>query len=362
VYIDGRRKSGDVIKIKQGTIPPKDLQSRHLWSRDFPNWESDCAVSVKAPPYNAKGDGWTDDSEAIQRAINENKVVFLPKGYYSIERTIKLNANTNLIGVGGHLSIIMARKDGKGFKNLKNPMPLVESGNFKNAETVIAFCGLYAPKSVQGAYALKWQSGYRSIVRSLNFIIQPLYGYKHPKSPRNPNRPFVVVTKNGGGKWYNFFMGGYKMQGKRYRHLLIHDIQGPFSIYQCNPEYALSDSNMEICNSKYVNIYGFKSEGNRCVLSIEDSDHIFVFGYGGNAAALENKALFIIRNTPNFLMANTVDFPHLPHKRSSHPGIGRGVDPRDWHIIMEETQGMVYKTIPLERPVLYSRGRPISNY
>ena len=48
-------------------------------------------ANVKDAPYNAKGDSFTDDTNAIQKAIDENEYVFIPKGYYRITKTIKLN-------------------------------------------------------------------------------------------------------------------------------------------------------------------------------------------------------------------------------------------------------------------------------
>lgn len=40
------------------------------------------AVNVKAAPYNAKGDGVTDDTAAIQAALDSGKPVFIPAGTY----------------------------------------------------------------------------------------------------------------------------------------------------------------------------------------------------------------------------------------------------------------------------------------
>ena len=52
----------EVRDIEVGQAPPGDLQARHLWSAQFPSFESPGAANVKAPPYEAKGDGQADDT------------------------------------------------------------------------------------------------------------------------------------------------------------------------------------------------------------------------------------------------------------------------------------------------------------
>lgn len=356
-YINGEKIRGDLCLIEKDKAPPGDLQTRHLWSENFPGWEAGEMANVKDPPYNAKGDGKTDDTAALQSAIDGNRLIFLPKGYYRITTTIKLRPGSKLIGVARHLSIIMARPGCQAFQDPKYPKPLVDTNSEKNIQTVIAFLGIYVPKELQGGYALRWQCSGRSILRDVNFITQPIMGYSQPGSPEKSEIPLVLVRGNGGGKWYNFFQESHRGQGLGYRHLLVSGANGPFSIYQCNPEHAQGEANMEIRASKNVSIYGLKSEGNHPVLMIEDSDNIRIFGYGGNAAALEGRALFVVKDTPNFLVANAVDSPRLPHKRSSNLGFGRGVDPRLWSMISEEQKkGSICWTLPLERPVLYRRG------
>ena len=56
--------------------------------------------SVTPQMFGAVADGVTDDTEAIQRSIDENKTVFFPEGIYKVTGTIKVYANTRLVGVG----------------------------------------------------------------------------------------------------------------------------------------------------------------------------------------------------------------------------------------------------------------------
>lgn len=59
-------------------------------------------VNVKDSPYNAKGDGVTDDTSAIQTAINAATVgtVYFPAGVYKVTSTITISNGVRLIGLG----------------------------------------------------------------------------------------------------------------------------------------------------------------------------------------------------------------------------------------------------------------------
>jgi hypothetical protein len=67
------------------------------------------AVSVKDAPYNAAGDGKTDDRNAIQRAIDDAQsggYVFFPAGRYLLSDSLVLSDGVNLIGAGMYSAIL----------------------------------------------------------------------------------------------------------------------------------------------------------------------------------------------------------------------------------------------------------------
>jgi len=362
VYENGTRRGDTVMAIVPGQAPPDDLRQRHLWGSDFPHLEMKGIANVKAPPYNARGDGQADDTAAIQRAIDASDAVLLPKGTYRLTRTLTLRARTRLIGVSQHLSMLFVREPEGDFADPATPRPLVRTVDDADAETVLAFCGVFAPYHVDGAFAVEWRAGRRSIVRSVMFRRGPLYGYRRAPAGAEPKQatvPAVAIRGAGGGRWYTVFGENHRNAAKSFRHLLVEGTAEPLAFYQCNPEHVRGDANMEIARASHVAIYGLKSEGNDPVLWVHDSDHIRVFGYGGNAAAREGTALFRIENTPNFLIANAVDSPRLAGQGSDAHFAGRGVDPHLWHMIREHPPaGPPVLTAPLERPVLYRRGRP----
>lgn len=58
-------------------------------------------VNVKEEPYNAKGDGKTDDTEAIQTALNDVEaggIVYIPAGKYVIKGRLLIPAQCALVG------------------------------------------------------------------------------------------------------------------------------------------------------------------------------------------------------------------------------------------------------------------------
>jgi len=357
IYIDGRKKRDHLMSVTSDQPPPEDLQRRHIWSADFPTRQSTDAVNVKAPPYSAKGDGVADDTQALQRAVNENEILFLPKGIYRITRTLRLKPNTKIIGVHKAFSIIAVREDEGYFTDSAKPKPLVETADSKDADSVLAFCGLYVPYEVPGAYALEWSAGRNSICRDVDYMLMPGTGYGRRTPDHAPRiTPFVKITGAGGGKWYNFELGkGLVNSG--YRQILVQGVSEPLAFYHLCPEGARSEANMEIVDSRNVRLYGFKGEGNTFMLWVRNSDNISLFGYGGNASGRPGSALFKIENTPNFLLANIVDHPMTKGKPAIRGAVG--TDPEKYHMIVEQTaNGSTIKTTPLDRPTLYKRGNP----
>ncbi len=59
-------------------------------------------VNVTKPPYNAKGDGVTDDTDAIQRALDDHParsaIIYLPNGKYLVSRQIRWGGGSDMRG------------------------------------------------------------------------------------------------------------------------------------------------------------------------------------------------------------------------------------------------------------------------
>lgn len=63
-------------------------------------------VSVRDPRYGARGDGTSDDTRALQRAIDEQPCAFLPPGVYRTSRAITVSDDRHLVGAGRDWTIV----------------------------------------------------------------------------------------------------------------------------------------------------------------------------------------------------------------------------------------------------------------
>jgi hypothetical protein len=50
------------------------------------------AVNVREDPYNARGDGVTDDTAALQKAMAQNGFIYIPNGVYLVSATLRVDA------------------------------------------------------------------------------------------------------------------------------------------------------------------------------------------------------------------------------------------------------------------------------
>ncbi|HBE02383.1 MAG: hypothetical protein A2096_07490 [Spirochaetes bacterium GWF1_41_5] len=363
-YITAPYKNGKqspvIYDITAGEVP-SGLAEKHIWP-PAPNWEQAAAVNIKSAPWNAKGDGITDDTAALQKAIDENEIIFLPKGVYRITRTLKLKANTKLTGLSEKFSIIAVKMQTPFFADVNNQQPLLETADSGEASVMLAFMGTYTPSELTGASDLLWKCGGNSIVRSYHASHKPSVGYGAAIAPYDENTGAqVIITGNGGGRWYNWYQEGHGMvygkdsQDQRFRQMVISNTRGQIAFYQMNPEGTESFARVEITGCQSIDIFGLKSEGNRLVIFGHDSKNIRIFGYGGNASAMPGLSLFLFKNVENLLVAGAMP-------RSAKPGqklLGLSVsqDPNTWQLIIDEYSGKKLGTKPMERPAVYKRNK-----
>ena len=122
-------------------------------------------VSVKR--YGAVGDGETDDTAAIQRAIDENTTVFFPEGWYRITGTIHMRAGSRLVGLHPFSTQLVLAESTPAFSGFGAPVPMVESSRGDDIFTGIGICTGGLNKRAVG---MKWTASERSLLNDVKFV------------------------------------------------------------------------------------------------------------------------------------------------------------------------------------------------
>lgn len=385
----------------EDAAPPADLCARHKWTDDFPTFESEGAVNVKAD-FGAAGDGQTDDLAALQAAVDRAEIVFLPKGRYLISDTLHLKKNTKLIGVHSSLTQILSRDtSARRFGNANRPtqagIPMIDTPDEAGGDVVIAGVNIssswpianHDPTQIE-SYALRWRC--HAVFRDVHVhpfktahyhprrVIEDYYdqGEDFPHNGSYPGEmdldvlprkwPLIYATGHGSGRYYNFFLHGDHYEEYEGRLIKIVGTTNPISIYHFHCQHNQGDYYLEAIGAQHLSVYGSKSEGTFGIARFENCDHIRYFGHGGiGTPAPDNPRgidwFFAFDSVPNFVFGGFA--PQLygsgGHWRSHQAPYHRWWhgSHADNHVLIEARDGQP-TVLPDKHhsPILYVRGNP----
>lgn len=114
-----------------------------------------------------RGDNTTDDTAALQRAIDTHRVLYFPAGFYRVTDTLKLRRDSVLIGLHPSLTQIVLAEDSPAFRGIGSPRGLIESA--RGGDAIVSGLGLDTGGRNPRATALLWRAGAASLVDDMKF-------------------------------------------------------------------------------------------------------------------------------------------------------------------------------------------------
>ncbi|HTC95450.1 MAG TPA: glycosyl hydrolase family 28-related protein [Terriglobales bacterium] len=123
---------------------------------------------VNLQSLGAKGDGVTDDTAAIQKAIAEHRALYVPMGRYLVSASILLRPDTVLIGLHPSRTQFDLADGTKEFQGPGAPRPLLEAP--QGGHNIVTGIGISTGDDNPRAVGVLWKAGADSLIDDVRFI------------------------------------------------------------------------------------------------------------------------------------------------------------------------------------------------
>jgi hypothetical protein len=243
----------------------------------------------------AKGDGKTDDTTIIQKAIAAHRVVYVPMGYYVVSDTIALGPDTVLIALHPDLTQFALLDGTPGFQGPGTPRALLQTP--QGGRNIVTGLGLTTNGINSRAVGALWMAGKDSLLDDVHFHgghgtngpdgtrVNP-YNNTHTADPDLHRRwdsqyPSLWV-KGGGGTFANIWTPDTFAQTGLY----VSDTSVPGRVFELSSEHHVRNEFM-LSNVANWELYALQSEGesgesaHAYSLDIENSHNLTIANYHG---------------------------------------------------------------------------------
>jgi sugar lactone lactonase YvrE len=256
-----------------------DLPARDTW------------VNIRS--LGARGDGSTDDTGALRKAIAEHRTIYFPTGRYVVSDTIALRADTVLIGLHPSATQIDLLDSTPAFQGVGWPKPLIEAP--KGGTNILIGIGLYTNGINPRAVAVKWMAGRDSMMNDVRILgghgtttldgsRDNPYNNTHTADPDINRRwdgqyPSLWVT-DGGGTFFDIWTPSTFAQAG----MLVSDTSTSGRVYEMSSEHHVRHE-VQLRNVSNWQIYALQTEEERgesgfaLPLEIDGSSNITVSNF-----------------------------------------------------------------------------------
>ncbi|MGH9405300.1 MAG: glycosyl hydrolase family 28-related protein, partial [Terriglobia bacterium] len=249
---------------------------------------------VNLKSLGAKGDGVTDDTAAIQDAIKEHRVLYIPSGHYVVTDTILLRPGTVLIGLHPSTTQFDILDSTPAFQGPGAPKPLLEAP--RGGTNIVTGIGLYTGGINSRAVGALWMAGKDSLLDDVRFLgghgtyfpddklVNP-YNNNHTADPDIRRRwdaqyPSLWVTDGGGGTFADIWTPDTFAQAGLY----VSNTSTPGYVYQLSSEHHVRNE-IKLDRVANWNLYALQTEEERgespfaLPLEIDRSRNITIANY-----------------------------------------------------------------------------------
>jgi len=196
---------------------------------------------VNVHTLGVKGDGTSDDTAALQQAINSHHTLYLPSGHYLVRDTITLRPNTVLIGLHPTLTQIDLLDDTPGYQGVGAPKAVIFTP--RGGENIVSGIGVFAGGVNPRAVAVLWKAGEQSLMDDVRF----LGGHGSGTNPYNNNHtadldlhkrwdgqyPSLWIADGGGGTFADIWTPNTFAQAG----FLVSNTKTPGHVYELSNEH-----------------------------------------------------------------------------------------------------------------------------
>lgn len=189
------------------------------------------------------GDGATDDTAAIQRAIGTHRVLYFPSGHYVLRDTLRLKADTVLIGLHPTLTQFDLPDAAPGYAGVGTPRPVISVPT--GGSNILSGFGVLTGGTNPRAVGVLWSAGENSLIDDVRFLgghgsgTNP-YNNNHTADPDLHKRwdaqyPSLWITHGGGGTFADIWTPDTFAQAGFY----VSDTKTPGHVYELSNEHHL---------------------------------------------------------------------------------------------------------------------------
>ena len=204
---------------------------------------------VNVHTLGVKGDGTTDDTRALQAAVDAHRVLYLPSGFYIVRDTITLRPDSVLVALHPNTTQLDLPDRTAGFEGVGPPKALLQTA--QGGDAVVSGLGLFTGAVNPRATAVLWMAGKDSLLDDIQIhgfagtfhpppVSETLFGAERPTGSFGRGRwgaqyPSIWVTRGGGGTFHNIWTPNTYAQSGFY----VSDTTTPGYVYELSAEHHL---------------------------------------------------------------------------------------------------------------------------